>query len=156
MSYTGFASLQSASDLFEKLKRDHKRLIENRNDPDFAFNFFVTALHLLDWLHPRSRTDRDRLEQSELLLQICSHIANGAKHFEATARKHKSVADVEKGKGLVFDSPRNANGALIFDDPRSGLIVKLTDEAEKKYGPQISVQTLADEIMKLWESILNK
>jgi hypothetical protein len=92
----GFAQLRSTHDLLSKLKSDRARMEGDPNDVYPAFDFFVTAEHLVDWYYPdtqdqKRRRDRTDLRNSEPLLQIVSHIANGAKHFEATAAHHQSV-----------------------------------------------------------------
>jgi hypothetical protein len=71
-----------------------------------VFDFFVTADHVLDWLLPDSPGKSRKVERSarragNRLLEITSHIANGAKHFRATAAHHKSVADVESRPRLL-------------------------------------------------------
>jgi len=154
MLYRGFAGLESVGDLFEKLKRDYSRLIQNGNDPDFAFNFIVTALHLIDWLYPNSKKDCDALEASEPLLKICFHIANGAKHFEATAKKHDSVSGVEPG-ALRLGSPNHSDGGLRFGSQYTGLIVKLSGEAEERFGSHMPINRLATHLLKFWESKLS-
>ena len=69
-------------------------------NPYPAFDFFVTAEHLLDWLYPdsvESANVRIRKQRREIepLLRVTSHLANGAKHFEAMAPHHKSVDDIQ-------------------------------------------------------------
>ena len=55
------------------------------SDASLAFNFFVTAEHLPDWLHQRG------LVKDNGILRIVSHLANGAKHFSLDPKRHKSV-----------------------------------------------------------------
>ena len=66
--------------------------------PNVAVDFFVTAEHMADWVLPgqANRQARETLRASSVLLQVPSHVANGAKHFIAEARPHQSVhyADV--------------------------------------------------------------
>lgn len=92
--FSGFASLQHPADLLAKARSDLDRLRAQPANVYAAFDFFVTAYHILDWLHPEDSAGKNAEEKSTLLLQICSHIANGAKHFQATADKHKSVSDI--------------------------------------------------------------
>jgi len=65
------------------------------------------------------------------LLRITSHLANGVKHFEAKAKHHRSVADVEKSRyveaGYVEDG--------YFEDP---LIVHLTADEQKLLAKAVS------------------
>jgi len=48
----GLFQLQTARDLLAKLGHDYERLRNSPNDAYVAFDFFVTAEHILDWLHP--------------------------------------------------------------------------------------------------------
>ncbi len=66
-----------------------------------AFDFFVTAEHMIDWLYPGYPNNgrRKDLRNSEPLLLICSHIANGSKHFQASAGHHNSVEKTEHHRG---------------------------------------------------------
>ena len=69
----------------------------SRMDDEYAaFDFFVTAEHLVDWHIPNDRQGQRALRESETILQVVSHIANGVKHFRATAPQHTSVADVRR------------------------------------------------------------
>ena len=56
---------------------------------------------MVDWLYPgyANRQKREDIENGELLLQIASHLANGSKHFEVEARKHKFVEDATRRDG---------------------------------------------------------
>ena len=46
--------LTTAADLRAKLGRDLDRLKNEPMNADAAFNFFVTAEHLLDWVYPKN------------------------------------------------------------------------------------------------------
>jgi hypothetical protein len=43
-----FFLMRTANDLLQKLERDFKKLKQHPLDVDLAFNFFVTAEHILD------------------------------------------------------------------------------------------------------------
>src|SRR5690348_11422522 len=88
----GWATLQTPQDLARKVQRDLKRLESSPADVDAAFDFFLTAFHVLDWVHPDSKAEQNRLRQTEPLLDIIGHLCNGAKHFEAT--RWNQVADL--------------------------------------------------------------
>ncbi len=93
MHEKGFFDLQRPTDLLAKLKRELQRMEAEPLDVDHAFNFFVTAEHILDWLHPgdANKAMRRQAREASKLLQLVSHIANGAKHFVAEASHHKSM-----------------------------------------------------------------
>jgi hypothetical protein len=94
--FTGFATLKNTSDLLMKLQHDIARMTNDQSDEYAAFDFFVTAEHMVDWHLPGNPAAQRALRQSEVLLQVVSHIANGAKHFSATAKQHKSVLAVSR------------------------------------------------------------
>lgn len=153
MAYKGFSNLRTVSDLYRKLCRDRKRLSENINDSGCVFDFLVTALHMLDWLYPDDRKKRSELEKNEVLLQICSHVANGAKHFEATTKKHQSVKGI--GHATIFDTYIREEGT-IFDTSFGGLYLTLDGTAKQKYGGTLLVEQLADELITFWHLKLSE
>ena len=80
----GVFDLRSPEQLLEKLEADFKRVMADPLDSYAAFDFFVTAWHLVEWKHPPTC---DGAARSALLarcpiLRVCEHIAVGAKHFE--------------------------------------------------------------------------
>lgn len=155
----GFSSLRTARDLREKLRRDLARLKESPRDADAAFNFFVTAEHMLDWVHPgpsmEARQPHISKEREACpLLRLVSHLANGAKHFEAQHRRHKSVEDAPAP--LDHWSPDHWTpphwGAVHPQSP--ALVVNLTAGAASEfpeYGGSVDVITLAERVMKHWD-----
>jgi hypothetical protein len=149
--FVGFASLKTPLDLLQKIKHDFKRLGDDPGNTYAAFDFFVSSYHMIDWLHPNDRHGRDSEEKGCLLLQICSHIANGAKHFEATAKQHKSVSDV-KNKPGYWNPDYWSKG---YWNPNyfnmGGLFVYLDGDAANEFGSEIKVIDLAQKILKHWE-----
>lgn len=145
-SFTGLAELKAPSDLLKKLEHDFERLQEHNNDQYVAFDFFVTAEHIVDWIHPTDKSSRTSLRSSTPLLKIVSHLANGVKHFEATASHHQSVDNVEKDRyveaGYVEDG--------YFEEP---IIVSLTPQEAAAFGTaQIRIDDLAKQVLQYWKS----
>lgn len=149
----GFAELKSSQDLLAKLRHDRSRMNHDPLDTYATFDFFVTAEHLVDWYYPDTqnenrREERKNLRKSETFLQVVSHIANGAKHFEATAQHHQSVQDLETNTGGFspnsFSTSAFSPGAFKF----SGLTVRLSD------GTIRHVFDIADEVISYWEEKL--
>lgn len=157
-NYEGFAALQTPEDLLGKLQRDFEALTSDRYQTDRLFNFFVTALHMLDWIYPDTvdgnRKKRRAVTEDNVLIQICSHIANGAKHFAATDPRHESVSKVRPG-GLLLANPQSETG-LRFADPRIPITVELDGEAKDLYGESIKATDLAKHILDFWVNYLNK
>jgi hypothetical protein len=106
-TFQGFATLATPKDLLEKLRHDLKRIEAALADPYPAFDFIVTAEHMLDWCYPdsasrKNKKIREQLRMNDALLRVISHLATGIKHFEATASHHQSVSSVRVHKG-IFD-----------------------------------------------------
>lgn len=143
--FKGFADLKTYSDLIEKLRFDLDRLKEAPSQQTklyAAFDFFVTAEHILDWKYPSDHKKRKELKDSEMLLEITSHLANGVKHFEATDSRHKSVRGVENLSYVEDDYVENG----YFQIP---IVVYLRDK------PKTFVQTEAIEVVLLAERVYN-
>lgn len=149
-SFEGFAVLKRPADLVAKLEHDLERIRAAPEDAYPAFDFFVTAEHILDWLFPgppgSSQSDKRKSKRdSAKLLKITSHIANGAKHFQAQKKRHDTVAGLEQELG-GFDprafSPRSFDPVSF---KMKGLNVRLED------GCVVHVLTLAEEVLRYWQ-----
>jgi hypothetical protein len=79
MAMEGFFELQTPEDLLRKLERDYARLQQDPEDIDIAYNFFVTAENMPEWV--KDKTFKRKIQQQETLLTICNELATGAKHF---------------------------------------------------------------------------
>jgi hypothetical protein len=148
----GIGTLERPEDLLEKLRHDLVRIRGNRTDSYAAFDFFVTAEHMLDWVLPGSANGAERKarRQSSQLLQIVSHLANGSKHFVAEAKHHQSVQHVDVVGG-AFD-PRAFNSAG-FDTGE--LFVTLEQGLASSFGASVSVAILAEQVLGYWEGQLS-
>jgi hypothetical protein len=152
-SFKGFAPLQQPRDLVAKLRHDFERMRAAPDDAYAAFDFFVTAEHIVDWLLPdkpgaNQAAARKARRASLELLEITSHLANGAKHFQALAKQHDSVADVKLAQG-GFD-PR-AFSPTAFSPAAfrmHGLNVHLED------GRVLNVLSLAEDVLRHWQTEL--
>jgi hypothetical protein len=140
----GFFSLRTPEDLLRKLQSDFARLREA--DPTLAeaqyaaFDFFVTAEHLPDWLSHTvggSKTQHRAYPDGALV----SHVANGAKHFHVDVARHKTVRDTD-ARGGVFD-PRMFHRS-VFDVPR--LVIELES------GATVDVLDVAERVVAHWQS----
>ena len=131
--------LQTPKNLLAKLQFDFARIKANPLDAYAAFDFFVTAEHIPDWVGDKS------IKISEPLLRVVSHIANGAKHFRATDLKHKSVKNVDVRKG-AFQSGAFQSDAFDVGD----LVVELKGDEVKIFGAEISVRRLAQMVIEYW------
>jgi hypothetical protein len=110
---SGFGELRTAKDLLRKLEHDYVRMVNAPADTYAAFDFFVTAEHVLDWHLPGNvNGTRRKLERkNDKLLALLSHVANGGKHFNDLRPGHKSVDDVDVQTRV---SPLAGIGAIPF------------------------------------------
>jgi hypothetical protein len=146
----GLFELKTPKDLLKKLQSDYERLKRNNVDMYAAFDFFVTAEHLLDWVYPgdANKQQRTQARQNEILLEVCSHIATGAKHFKVEAKQHKSVSDTERmtRRGGYFPS------AYYGGPTVHTLVVELQGQAATNLGNTISAFDLATKVLMHWET----
>src|SRR5665647_1842587 len=96
----GVFGLNNHVDLFKKLEWEFNQLVADPNNAYVAYNFFVTAWHLLEWKYPGSTKKdiefRKSIRDKTPELQICEHLAVEAKHFVAENEKHQSVSDSKR------------------------------------------------------------
>jgi hypothetical protein len=149
----GIFELTSAPDLLKKLRYEFDLLKREPRNSYVAFNFFVTAEHLPDWLYPgkTNREKRTQVRKTSVLLQICSHIANGAKHFEVEDKHHQSVSDTRRTGGMFSAGmfKPQAFAGQVFS--KGGLFVHLKGNAEQQFGERISVLELAERVHDFWD-----
>lgn len=145
-TYQGFGELKSPADLVEKLRHDLERLKNSPHNQYAAFDFFVTAEHILDWIYPNNWDERKKHRSSVPLLRVTSHIANGAKHFEATKQCHTSVVEIEKERYVEAGCVEEG----CFEDP---VLIHLTSEEAKAINAQIVInaKSLASRVLQYWE-----
>ena len=118
-----FAKLLTPADLLRKAQSDLYRMADHMNDEYAAFDFFVTAEHLVDWYLPDNRTAQRKLRESEILLQITSHIANGAKHFIAKSKQHKSVIGIANQRSNYSETGNDGEVLFIEISPAEAEIL---------------------------------
>lgn len=144
----GFLELQTAHDLLEKLKYDMILLEQDPVDSYRAFSFFVTAEHLADWLLPGRANDAERrsLRRNSPILETCSHLANGIKHFRTEAKHHNSVSGAQKKGGVFGDVYGNVYGSVYG----RGIFIQLEGKAQEQFGNEIDAVELARHILEYW------
>lgn len=151
---SGIFQLKTPQDLLDKLRREYERLRLSPMDQDVAFNLFITAEHIADWLYPGDIKSsnyqiRRSLKENNVLLSVCSHVANGSKHFEVNSKKHNSISDTSVHQGSF---QRGAFQEDAFQVPQ--LLIHLEGDAKEKFGNSIEVLKLAGMIVKFWEAKL--
>jgi hypothetical protein len=144
----GIFKLRTPRDLLAKLRREYERLRKKPTDTDTAFNFFVTAEHILDWLYPGKKNEAKRkaARKAEVLLQVVSHIASGAKHFDDLSGHHQSVQRSDFVIVEVWVPP-------VMDRPNENHIgIRLTGDAAAAFGDSLTAVGLAQRVLAFWES----
>jgi hypothetical protein len=133
------------------MERDEARIQRSPSDPDPAFDFIVTAEHVLDWLYPgkagepQRRAERDKSQ----LLQLVSHIATGAKHMVPEAKRHTSVERTETPEPSPYGAGPYGAG------PYGGgpLVVHLDSAVAAELGyTSITVLGLANRVLEFWRA----
>jgi hypothetical protein len=150
----GTFALKTPQDLLQKLRFDAEQLKKDPANTYLAFNFFVTAEHMKDWLYPgkANKRKRENLENSSILLQVCSHVANGAKHFEVEAKRHRSVTDTVKTGGYFPDRYVPAGYMPRGYFGKGALVIQLQGDAKLQLRATITAVDLAERILDFWAS----
>ncbi len=139
-----FFDLNTPADLFRKLEGDLAALESSYQDTRVAFNFFVTAEHLPNWLGKRD------LILQHAILRIVSHIANGAKHFNLDDARHDSVTSTEKSRYVE-------EGYIEPGYYHEPLLIHLSpDEALEMNTPTIDAVTLGRQVIEFWRQHIPK
>ena len=135
-----FFELTTPLQLFQKMEADLIALQESGQDSRIAFNFFVTAEHLPDWLGLRGEV------RKHALLRIVSNLANGAKHFTINQKYHSSV--VATSKDRYFEEDYVEPGYI--EEP---LLVHLSQDETNEMGTAtIDSVTLGKKVLDFWRS----
>jgi len=124
---THFFRLETAQLLLEKLTRDLARVERWPNDVDMAFDFFLTADAILDWLYsgPSAQHQREDLHNDPLLRAV-RELASGANPLE-----------LKRGERA-----------------QRVLAVELSGRAAQKYGSRLSVLDMARHVHAYWTTQL--
>lgn len=150
-SHKGFFDLKTPRDLLRKMEHDFARMQAAPLDSYPAFDFFVTVEHMLDWVYANDTKRQTAERNANVALQVCSHLANGAKHFQATATRHKSVQGVHERPAMRW-------GEAVWGESRwgteEGLEITLSDEEAGRLGRQgwIDALDLAQRLLDYWRT----
>lgn len=150
----GVFGLQTARDLLQKLEVDHGRIHADPADPFAAYDFVVTAWHLLEWALPGPQNDGARRQLCIVnpLLRVCEHLAVGGKHFEPDPKRHTSVASNDVGG--VWAKGSWAPGTWAKGTWAEWITIQLDGVAEQQIGREITILQLADDMLAFWKRTL--
>jgi hypothetical protein len=152
MAMEGFFELQTPEDLLRKLERDYARLQQVPEDTDVAYNFFVTAENMPEWVKgggKRGKTFKLQIQQQHLILTLCHELATGAKHFTSGTQK-PAVAET-RYEGVYA---RGIYEPGIYEACLS--IVLSPEQAAQRGGDTIDALTLAGEVLVFWQRHLSE
>lgn len=142
----GLFYLRVPKDLLAKLRHDYARFDADPVDAYAAFDFFITARHLPEWLYPDDPAKKNAAFDNELM-KVCRHIADGSKHFRLTDGRHESV------RHTLLEGAWVAPGWMdpqLADPGR--LVVELEEGAADVLGATIECRELAKRILHFWET----
>src|SRR4051812_13358756 len=100
------------------MEHDYRRMLAAPHDAFPASDFFIAAEHIVDWRWP----DDGRMQRevrSHDPGKTVSHLASGAKHFEATQARHQSVRAV--GSEWFHILPWSSGGSTLQSNLRTVL-----------------------------------
>ncbi len=140
----GFFQLEDARDLIIKLENDYSRLRDNPIDSFAAFDFFVTATHIPEWLRPLGLEWQRPAEgtQERAITDTCGHLGNGAKHFILERCLPKGTE--------ATTGPFSAGFSSAFADDGNLIIHVNETEAAILGRPTVSAIELAGLVLSYW------
>ena len=148
----GFFQLATPDDLLAKLRYDLSRMRSDPLNAYAAFDFFVTARHYPEWRYANDTAKKDALFSQNVELRICRHLAEEAKHFQATDPRHKQVAGTSFSQG-AWAAGAWAEGAWKLGAWGDGLFISLNprDPDTASLGVRINALQLAEKVMVILE-----
>jgi hypothetical protein len=144
--FNGFFQLCDPHRLFKKLRYDYDRMLADPLNEFPAWDFFLTANHLVDWIWPSAGTKQHQLDRAaDAIPRICEHLADGAKHFILN-RAHTAVSALDHIVDGPFDSELDPSS---FDT--GGLFITLERAEAVELGVErITAQDLARRVLVYW------
>ncbi len=143
--------IQSAKDLFEKLKRDAGLLAQEVTSDRF-FNFVITAYHLCEWVERDPslsgivKNDVQRVRKDPDMA-ICRDIANASKHYKLSKGYQGRIAHRARSR-QGFGIGRFGCGGYGVGEEHIEIV--LSD------GTRIDAIALKDSVVSLWSSFFDK
>ncbi len=143
-AWRGFSDkLQTPLDLLAKMEHDYRRILASPGDAYPVFDFFVAAESMADWRYPTDKAKRDAIRPHDPGKTV-SHLASGAKHFEATATRHASVAGVESEPDYGTAAPdRGRWGEAVWGSAGSAMMVVTVADGKRVSAPELAALVLA-------------
>jgi len=144
----GVFILQTADDLYGKVRHDYGRVRQNRADAYAAFDFVVTAWHLLEWRYGNGRR-REEIADRFPFHRVCEHLANGAKHFHPP--RNAAGKPVQGSELRSMWAPGFWAKGFWAPGLWDYLVVRLDGAPRDAYGEELGIVQLADLVMEFWK-----
>jgi len=149
---SGFLELKTAQDLFAKLEEDLRIACNDPLNSRAWFNFFVTAEHFPEWLYKDINKRSDFKKHAAL--RVCSHIANGGKHFDIElSKRHNSIVSTAVTTLITTGATSPSSREHKRNNDGREYILKLNPNEAQELGPEISVIELAEQVFELHRKI---
>jgi hypothetical protein len=146
----GFFRLQTPLDLLEKMEYHLKQLRTDPLNEYAAFDFFVAAAHLPEWLGKFKCAPGKGDARAEAMKRVAKHLANGAKHFEPDPDVHSSVQGTAVSTPAISGLARS--GITFSGAIRQKSMILLTAPEATALGVKgISAVALAEMIVDYWK-----
>jgi len=142
----GLFDLRTPQDLLAKARHDFGRLKSSPLDQYAAFDFFVTARHIPEWVAGPGGDKGAALFERYIELRIARLIAEGAKHFEATDTRHKQVSATTVTPGAFQAGAFQTGGLVVALDP--------ADSETSLLGTRIDALELARRVLAVLEKVV--
>ena len=163
--------LQTANDLLKKLEREYDRFCSSPHEDksDHAFNFAITAWHMVDWVWHESMDKsgaafgcekfdhfHSKVRSECGALQICYEIATGSKHVILKPEKAKAVeltkTTTSRGGGVV----RSVVSPVVMPVATSvtGSYPVAQHVIRLKAGGTVPARSVFGEALEYWETVV--
>jgi hypothetical protein len=161
MATEGLFTLRTYEHLLHKLEWEYAQWQKDPLNAYVAWNFFVTAEHLPEWLAraggPRlpKGFSYSKFKQEKPLLRICSHLASGGRHFSPRPTQHKSVASTRQRPRAFFEPGAFFKEGAFFEG--QALMVDLTQDEQKVFSlleASVEALHLATDVLAFWQQHL--
>ncbi len=146
----GLFDLLTPEDLCAKLEHDFERVEKNGSDVFAAFDFVITAWHLLEWHFPDpdGTSTRTAIRNAHPILELCEHLAVGGKHYSPTSKKHQSVSSMRRAS--VWARGVWAPGVWAPNTWKDDLVIELAGTAKVAFGESMLFPAFAARVMEFW------
>ena len=146
----GLFDLVSANDLCAKLDHDYRKVKASPSDVFAAFDFIVTAWHLLEWRYPNSegRAVRQSLCEQYPVIGLCEHLCVSGKHYTPSNPKLQSLEG--SFRRSAWKRGVWAPGVWALGTWLDELVIELSGPARVQFGERLTMEEFADHVMEFW------